>query len=141
MVLLLGLFGCVEECDVFDWGCSSVVERSLCMREAPGSIPGTSITLPSDQSPRPIGSPLAYETFCLRLLLLSTQTLITIFYYTYTTNICSINTRIHTHTHTRTDEAICDHVSWSCVCIHMTVIRVILMCAVCVLCVSGERSE
>lgn len=25
------------------WGCSSVVERSLCMREAPGSIPGTSI--------------------------------------------------------------------------------------------------
>ena len=87
---------------MFDWGCSSVVERSLCMREAPGSIPGTSITLPSDQSPRPIGSPLAYETFCLRLLLLSTQTLITIFYYTYTTNICSINTRIHTHTHTHT---------------------------------------
>ena len=25
------------------WGCSSVVERTLCMCEAPGSIPGISI--------------------------------------------------------------------------------------------------
>ena len=27
------------------WGCSSVVERMLCMYEAPGSIPGISIAM------------------------------------------------------------------------------------------------